>query len=96
MSDKLLTVKQAAEALGLSKRTLFRWLDAGRFPGARKIPGRLGGEWRIPAGDLDGLEARPAPAYLGEAPICQGTRKDGQPCQSPALTNSDYCRWHQK
>ena len=28
------------------------------------------------------------------APTCQGVRKDGQPCQSPAADESGFCFWH--
>lgn len=84
-----LTVREAAARLNLTKRTIFRWLEDGRFPNARKIPGRLGGEWRIPAADLDALEPEPP------ARRCAATRTNGQPCKAPALKDSDYCRWHQ-
>ena len=28
------------------------------------------------------------------APACQGVRKNGQPCQSPAADESGFCFWH--
>jgi excisionase family DNA binding protein len=84
-----LSIKDVADRLGRTKRTIFRWLEDGRFPNAYKIPGRQGGEWRIPPDDLLTLEIGPPKRR------CADILADGQPCQAPALKGSDYCRWHQ-
>lgn len=46
--DEGLTIKQAAEQLGISPRTARRWIADGRLQ-AEKVPGPYGPEWRIPA-----------------------------------------------
>jgi excisionase family DNA binding protein len=38
-----MTVSQLAECLGLSERTIYRYLDANHFPGAYLV-----GSWHIP------------------------------------------------
>lgn len=38
-----MTVSQLAECLGLSERTIYRYLDSGYFPGAYLL-----GSWHIP------------------------------------------------
>ena len=56
---RLLTVSEVAEALRLSRKTLYRHLERGLIRGQK-----VGGEWRIPASELDrilreGLRAEP-------------------------------------
>lgn len=43
--------KEAAEELGVSERTVTRWIADGRFPG-KKQPGGKYGRILIPEGDL--------------------------------------------
>jgi len=98
VTEKLLSLRDAAERLDVHPRTLLRWIREGRLPGARKIPGRFGGEWRIPEGDLDKLTrpGRIPPDFnIAEAPRCQAVKADGTPCQAPALKGRRFCRWHQ-
>ena len=45
--DKLLTIKEVAEFLRVSKRSVNRYIEAGKLK-ASKI-----GQWRIKEGDLD-------------------------------------------
>lgn len=47
--DGVLTVGQAARALGVSKRTVSRWLAQGHLPGAYKAGFGLTSPWRIPS-----------------------------------------------
>jgi excisionase family DNA binding protein len=47
---ELLTVAEAARALGARTRTILMWLQRGRFPGAIRTPG---GHWRVPAETLE-------------------------------------------
>lgn len=47
----VLTVRQAAEQLGLSENTILRMLAAGRIPGAWKTSEH--GVWRIPSRSLE-------------------------------------------
>lgn len=89
---KTLSITEAAERMSITRRTLYRWLDDGRLPGAFKIPGRMGGEWRIPAADLDAIKADPP----DPARRCEATTVTGRGCRSPAIKGSRYCRWHQK
>lgn len=37
-----LTTKEAATALGVSVRTINRWVEVGKLPVASKLPGRTG------------------------------------------------------
>ncbi len=56
MEEELLSVAQAANRYGLSESHLVRRLRAGGIPGARKVSGKRGPEWRVtPAGmEADG------------------------------------------
>ncbi len=97
--EKLLSLREAAERLDLHPRTLRRWIYQGRVE-AVKVPGRFGGEWRVPESALEALlESVPKwegqGEHFGEAPRCQGTKADGMPCQAPAYRGSAFCRWHQ-
>ena len=48
--DRMLTTDDAAEVLGVARKTVAKWAADGRFPNAQKTS--EGGEWRIPAGDV--------------------------------------------
>lgn len=52
--QKHFTIKQVAEALQLSERTIRRWIKSGRLR-AVEFPGRFGIEYRIPASGLKAL-----------------------------------------
>lgn len=56
----MLTVRQVAERLNISRNTVIRMIARGELPGARKLggPGTGRKEWRIPTEDID--------RYLGE------------------------------
>ncbi len=41
---------EAAKRLGVSNKTLHRYLHEGHLPGAYQLPG---GDWRIPDSDID-------------------------------------------
>lgn len=47
----LLTVEQAAEALSVSTKTIYRLLDKGELGGVKTSPGKSG-HWRIPPAEL--------------------------------------------
>lgn len=57
------SVKQAAERVGVHEQTLRRWLWAGKVDGAHLVPqGKKGEQWRIPVASLEQLgkqEAKP-------------------------------------
>ena len=59
-TEKLLTIKEAANCLGLNPMTVRRWLTTTspkRFPNARKIIGAGNVEtWFIPQSDLDSFK----------------------------------------
>lgn len=73
------TLREVAELLGISKRTLQRRIQEGAFPGRFLAPGRHGLETRIPAEDvrrmLDELR-RHGQAAWRESPEV-GQREDG-------------------
>ncbi len=45
---KLLSLKETAEILGISKQRLWQWINQGKFPIAR----RVGSLWKIPEDEL--------------------------------------------
>jgi len=53
----LLSLMQAAAAIGISTTTLRRWIASGRLPAIKTSP-RPGGRFRILRGDLIALLAR--------------------------------------
>ena len=46
------TLREAAETVGRSTKTILRWCRDGLFPNAEKVPGPKGDEWSIPGKDL--------------------------------------------
>ena len=48
---RMMTTAEAAEVLGVARKTAARWAAEGRFSNARKTSNE-GGEWRIPATDV--------------------------------------------
>lgn len=42
MATDLLTAKEAADRLGVTARTVARWVDSGRLAHAHKLPGPTG------------------------------------------------------
>lgn len=46
------SLKEAAEVVGRSTKTILRWCRDSTFPNADKVPGPKGDEWSIPATDL--------------------------------------------
>lgn len=56
-SDVTFSLTEAADHLGKSRKTIARWVKAGKFPNAAKSQGAQGDEWRIPAADIEALEA---------------------------------------
>ena len=51
MSDNLITVREAANYLRISARTVYRLIESGQIGAVR-----IGKQWRIPANDLPGQE----------------------------------------
>lgn len=66
IADKLLSTGEAADRLGVSTRTLFRWIDAGKVKPVR-MSARL---FKIKASDVDALldARRPPQPDQGESP----------------------------
>ena len=95
MPDKLLSLQEAADLLGVHPRTLRRWIIAGRLP-ATLLPGRFGGEYRIAEDDLEQAKLHEPPQRPAvEWTRCAATRGDGTPCRAPARHGSIFCRHHQ-
>jgi excisionase family DNA binding protein len=55
MRDNLITVREAANYLRISARTVYRLIESGQLGAVR-----IGKQWRIPASDLPGTAAAPA------------------------------------
>jgi len=57
--DGWLNAAQAADVLGVNRRTIQRWCIAGRFPNARqeRVGGSTGYRWLIPRRDVEALRA---------------------------------------
>jgi excisionase family DNA binding protein len=51
MSGDLITVREAANYLRISARTVYRLIESGQIGAVR-----IGKQWRIPAADLPGRE----------------------------------------
>lgn len=62
-----LTVAEAASAYGVSVSTLFRRLSKQEIPGAVKVPGPKGQEYRIPPASLEALGYKPKGTRAAEA-----------------------------
>lgn len=53
---KYLTAGQAADLLGVHRRTVSRWCEVGRLEGHRTAGGdRRGGQWRVHPGSVQNL-----------------------------------------
>ena len=52
------TLAEVADLLGKSRRTISRWLKAGKFPNATLQAGTQGDQWAIPADDVTALDPR--------------------------------------
>lgn len=44
--NRLLSINEVVDILGVSRMTLYRWRDSGRFPEGRKIAGSNMVRWR--------------------------------------------------
>ena len=53
-----LTVDEVAERVGVSRRTVARWCEQGRIPGAYKVGTHRRGVWVIPAQSVEDLKKR--------------------------------------
>lgn len=72
MADKLLTVRQLQELLGVDRVTIYRLLDAGKLPGFK-----VGGQWRFSRAEIEAWLARQRGGAAGG-----GT--EGHPPKAPA------------
>lgn len=59
MTHTDLTVAEAAQALGVHRKTILRAVKSGRLRQSRKLPGRTGA-YLIPAADVERLAAERA------------------------------------
>ncbi len=62
MRDNLVTVREAANYLRISARTVYRLIESGQIGAVR-----IGKQWRIPASDLPGREQLPGGPQTTEA-----------------------------
>jgi len=57
--EPLLSTKEAAQRLGVTHRTIVKWIKKGSFPNAYKLnPDGLRSPYRIPISDIEALEER--------------------------------------
>ncbi len=63
MAENLVTVREAANFLRISSRTVYRLIESGQLGAVR-----IGKQWRIPASDLPGRESTSAPSEASQAP----------------------------
>ena len=56
LTMKTLTVKETAQRLRVSVRTVMTWLDQDKFPHAFKAGFGLSSAWRIPEEDIQAIE----------------------------------------
>jgi excisionase family DNA binding protein len=69
MRDNLVTVREAANYLRISARTVYRLIESGQIGAVR-----IGKQWRIPVSDLPGHESLATPAgSAGRPPEPQAT-----------------------
>jgi excisionase family DNA binding protein len=52
MNPQYMTVTEAAKHLGVTSRTVQRYLRRGLFPGAYQLPGGVSQPWIIPADEV--------------------------------------------
>ncbi len=69
MDERLLSVPEVAERLGVSRATVHRWCREGRFRRAQYVGESPRGIWVIPEGDVESV----APPRRGRPP---STRTD--------------------
>ncbi len=68
MRDNLVTVREAANYLRISARTVYRLIESGQIGAVR-----IGKQWRIPVSDLPGHESLGAQAAGTRPPEPQAT-----------------------
>lgn len=56
-----LSLKEAAERLGIHEQTVRRAVKAGRVPGAHTVPHGKGEQWRVPVASLEAIRPQAAP-----------------------------------
>ena len=74
MTDQYLTLVEIAERIGSSKVTVRRYLDAHRFPHARREVGRADGRWLVPWDDV--VESGLARRVVNTERIAESSRND--------------------
>jgi excisionase family DNA binding protein len=58
IAEKMLTVPEVAERLGVSERTIRHWIGQGHFPGARRSGPNRRSPFIIPVADIEAFEAQ--------------------------------------
>jgi excisionase family DNA binding protein len=57
--SETLSAREAAQRLGVTPRTIIKWINRGTFPNAYKLnPDGLRSAYRIPLTDIEALESR--------------------------------------
>ena len=86
MADPILTVAQAAADLGLSTRTVRRYLQKGRLAGTKQVVGNGLAEWQIEPGSVRNLKAELAGQAGRTRPAAKGAgRSDATAAEVRAM-----------
>ena len=59
------SVRQAMSLLDVSRPTILKWLEDGKFPNATKADGKTG-DWNIPRSDIEAVRQERIDALLEE------------------------------
>jgi excisionase family DNA binding protein len=85
MEKQLYSPAEAAEATGLAKSTIIRFLQEGKLAAIR-----IGKSWRIPAADFKRFVAEGTGEYTGKKPPSRKKKQAGEPqAASGAVVESD-------
>ena len=79
--NELLTVKEVAAYLRVSRVTVWRWCQHGTIPAAR-----VGRNWRIHRDDLLHLLERPQSPSSAPVQVCSSPENDGRTPALPAAS----------
>jgi excisionase family DNA binding protein len=94
--ERVLTTGEAARMLGITKRTLRRWIDDGHVEGAfRTAGGKQYGHWRVPFGEVQRLRNDDGDLDGNRAALYARAREEDEDLVDRALTHLTRYAAHQ-